>query len=147
MRYVGQGFEIAVDVSGASDYGNVRSGLGQAFEAAYRELYGRTIPGAEVEVLSWTLALGTQRPAPERIRPMRPERNAQPEGHVSLYDPIRSDMVQAALYWRESLAPGDACAGPALIVESQTTTVITTEFRAIVDAIGQLWLERVADAG
>ncbi len=58
MRYLGQGFEIAVDVpepiSGEA--------LRQAFDAAYEQLYGRLIPGLDVEVLSWTLTLQGERP-------------------------------------------------------------------------------------
>ena len=145
MRYVGQGFEIAVDVPPPDEAGGIRSRLGMAFEAAYRTLYGRTIPGADVEILSWTLALGTRRRVPELLQqPVRKQR-ARSGGRVSLYDPVRGAQVEAALYYRDSLKPGDTCPGPALIVESQTTTVVTEDFRVIVNDLGHLFLERVSD--
>ena len=58
MRYLGQGFEIAVDVPEPIS----REALRQAFDAAYEQLYGRLIPGLDVEVLSWTLTLQGERP-------------------------------------------------------------------------------------
>ncbi len=153
MRYVGQGFEIAVDVPApdgtrvSNGAGNVGSRLASAFEDAYRTLYGRTIPGADVEILSWTLALSTRKPDPKGPGQPLQKRAAQPECRVNLFDPVRGAPLEAALYRRESLAPGDACAGPALIVESQTTTVITEDFSGSVDGHGHLCLERNSHAG
>ena len=124
MRYVGQGFEIAVNVP-PDPAGVVRGRLSLAFEDAYRTLYGRTMPDADVEILSWTLALGTRRQAPEPSgEPVR-MREARPDCRANLYDPVEGALADAAIYSREHLAPGDACAGPALIVEGQTTTVVT----------------------
>ena len=147
MRYVGQGFEIAVDVPRLDGHGDVPSRLGRAFQAAYRTLYGRTIPGADVEILSWTLALGTRRQAPETLEPLGRTHEARPESRVTFYDPARGGLVEGALYRRASLAPGHSCPGPALIVESQTTTVVTEDFRATVNGLGHLYLERVSHEG
>ncbi|MDE0063219.1 MAG: hydantoinase/oxoprolinase family protein [Gammaproteobacteria bacterium] len=144
MRYVGQGFEISVEVPRLNGDDEVRSRLGLAFEAAYRTLYGRTIPGADVEILSWTLALSTRRQVPEPLESPERMHEACPDSRVSLYDPVRRALVDGALYHRDSLAPGDTCAGPALIVESQTTTVVTEDFHATVNGLGHLYLERVS---
>ena len=82
MRYVGQGHEIGVElprevVVGKGGGGETRSeansevdsevkpegdsdavaALRAAFDRAYRAVYGRTIPGLDVEVLSWTLVV------------------------------------------------------------------------------------------
>ena len=142
MRYVGQGFEIAVDLPPRGAAADVRPRLEAAFAAAYRKLYGRTIPGLEVEILSWTLALTTGRRASARWGPPLRKRAARPERQVGLYDPEKGARGEAALYSRASLTPGDACAGPALIVESQTTTVVTDEFTATVNDAGHLVVER-----
>jgi N-methylhydantoinase A len=57
MRYVGQGHEISVPLPAgtltAADADRIRA----AFEAEYTALYGRTIPGQEPEILSWTLTV------------------------------------------------------------------------------------------
>ncbi len=63
MRYRGQGHEIAVPVPARTYRAEDAGELLAAFEAAYRVLYSRVIPGVEVEVLSWVLLLSG--PAPE----------------------------------------------------------------------------------
>src|SRR5207245_890001 len=57
MRYRGQGHEIAVTVPARTYREEDTAELMAAFEAAYRRLYSRIIPGVEVEVLSWVLLL------------------------------------------------------------------------------------------
>ena len=56
MRYVGQGHEVTVSFS--SDSVNKKL-LQQQFEETYSALYGRGIPDAEIEVMSWTLNIST----------------------------------------------------------------------------------------
>ena len=57
MRYRGQGHEIAValpvrDLTAADSV--TITGL---FEEAYGKLYSRSIPGVEIEILSWIIAV------------------------------------------------------------------------------------------
>ena len=59
-----------------------------------------------------------------------------------LFDPATTDFVDAPVYWRENMAVGASVAGPALIAEDQTTTVVTAAFTAHVDARGYLRLRR-----
>ena len=46
------------------------------------------------------------------------------------------------VYRRDDLQPGVRISGPALIVEDQTTTVVTTAFDAAVNPLGYLLLTR-----
>ena len=144
MRYAGQGYEIAVNAP-PQDADDFAAQLGDAFAAAYRMLYARTIPGQEIEILSWTLALGTtplaqdQAPAPQRLR------QATPDGCVELFDAALGEVREAALYQRQRLGAGDHFDGPALIVEDQTTTVVGADFAGLVNARGHLILERIAN--
>jgi len=54
---------------------------------------------------------------------------------------------RAGIYRRADLRPGHRLAGPALVVEAQTTTVVGPQFELGVDARGYLVLERTARAG
>src|SRR3546814_20914908 len=60
MRYVGQGHEIAILLPD----GNLREldvhPISQAFEVSYTQLFGRTIPGAEVAILTWSGLVATE---------------------------------------------------------------------------------------
>ncbi len=143
MRYIGQGHEIAVDLPvrtlSASD---VRL-LGDAFDAAYIALYGRTIPSLDVEVLSWTVTVSTEVAAP------RPA--ALPEGAVpppepvarrALTDPERGGAVDVPVYRRAALRAGMSVEGPALIVEDQTTTVVAKGVTAVVNDLAYITMFR-----
>ena len=145
MRYAGQGYEIAVNAP-PQDADDFADQLGDAFATAYRTLYGRTIPGQEIEILSWTLALGTTPPTQEPVPPPQSLRQASPDGSVELFDGAANGMEKATLYQRGQLRPGDHFEGPALIVEDQTTTVVGAGFSGVVNARGHLILERTANA-
>ena len=127
MRYVGQGFEIAVDVEdGTAD------DLRRAFDDAYEQLYGRLIPGLDVEVLSWTLTLRAEQVA-TTTRPSAPLAMS----HVSTVAASGGTRIA-----RDDLSVGDQVAGPLAIVEDQTTTVVPRGFEARVDQYGNVILRR-----
>ena len=143
MRYVGQGHEIAVDLP-VEEYAEAHGNrFRDAFEAAYRKLYGRTIRGVEIEALSWTLTISApaERTPAEAVPPA--ERAAPPPfAEQSLFDPALAERVGAPVFLREDLEPGTRIPGPALITEDQTTTVVTSAFDATIDARGNILLTR-----
>ena len=55
MRYVGQGHEITVPVPCHRLSQQDNASLREAFETKYREIYHRNVPGAEVEVITWSV--------------------------------------------------------------------------------------------
>ena len=64
MRYRGQGHEVAVLLpAGPLDPAALRA----AFDATYARVYGRVIPGLEIEAVTWTLALAEPYDLPERL--------------------------------------------------------------------------------
>ena len=69
MRYVGQGHEIVVALPVRPLAADDRETLAEAFDAEYARLYGRTIPGQEREVLSWTLTVTAGKPSPPPASP------------------------------------------------------------------------------
>ena len=125
MRYRGQGYEIAVPLPPAPDAGALRA----AFDAAYEGLYGRLIPGLDVEILSWTLTLRCA-VASERAAPPPP---ARAEGDA---------VCHRGRVEREALARGDRVCGPANIVEDQTVVVVAEGCQAFVDGRGNILVER-----
>jgi len=144
MRYVGQGHEIPVSLP-VERYGEQHGMVFQkAFEAAYRQLYGRIIDGVEIEVLSWTLTISA--PVEETDEPLdNPQSDRalpEPIGWQALFDPARGEPVNAPVYLREQLLSGGAIQGPALITEDQTTTVVTSNYHAVIDARGHIVMTR-----
>ena len=139
MRYVGQGYEIAVVLPAATNRAEI---LRDAFEAAYRQLYGRTIPDLDVEVLSWTLALSSAAPAFLFAAGNEDVEDASIHREGSMYDPALNAVVIAPRFARETLSPGTVVVGPAMIVEAQTTTVVTSAFTATVSSRGDILMTR-----
>ena len=137
MRYVGQGHEIAVRLpeGGLGDTDLLR----HAFEAAYRRLYDRAIPGQDLEVLSWTVTVSS---APPEVLPTGAPGGDRTDAaaNAPLFD--NGSFVEAAMHRREALSAGASVPGPALIVEDQTTTVVSAAFDARVEADGSILLTR-----
>jgi N-methylhydantoinase A len=143
MRYAGQGHEIAVGLP-VEAYGARHGALFRnAFEAAYTQLYGRTIEGVEVEALSWTLTISA--PAAGSGEPLpQPDETAVPPpvARQSCVGAAGAGRRDVPVYLRGQLAPGCRIAGPALIAEDQTTIVITSAYDACIDARGYIVMTR-----
>ncbi|MET4700021.1 N-methylhydantoinase A [Constrictibacter sp. MBR-5] len=142
MRYRGQGHEIAVPLPEARIGGDGGEALRAAFEDAYRQLYGRIIPNLTVEAMSWSLALATEVPLPERADATAGGAAAMTGEMRLLYDIDAGTWREVPVYWRPDLSPGETVAGPAVIAEPDTATVVTANFDATVNAVGHLVLNR-----
>lgn len=149
MRYRGQGHEIPVALPVEEYREGHRDDFREAFEAAYRQLYGRTIDGVEIEALSWTLTIAETR-ADSKDRGS--EQSSRLEGEVSpfatqpLLDPATGNAADTPVYLRSDLDVGARVPGPALITEDQTTTVVTAGWQAAIDAQGSIVLSRSEEA-
>ena len=65
-----------------------------------------------------------------------------PAARRTLIDPLGGASAEVPIYRREALPPGVAIAGPALIEEDDTTTVVARGFSAAIDPHGYIVLER-----
>ncbi len=142
MRYRGQGHEITVTLPNRAYTDTDAAAFKTLFEQAYTALFGRIIPGLEIEALSWTLSLATARALPARAAD--PAKAALPTAHGTrrLFDTVSGGFAEAAVHARAALAPGMALPGPAVIVEDETATLVPAAFTASINALGQIVLER-----
>jgi N-methylhydantoinase A len=142
MRYVGQGHEIAVPVPEGAIGAATAAALRDAFERTYAALYGRLIPGLDVEVLSWTLTLAARDPAAHGVR--QHARDVQVQTLRSSRERTASGAGRRT-WSRDALRADESIEGPALVTEAQTTTVVAPGFHARVDSSGHLVLERTRE--
>jgi N-methylhydantoinase A len=70
------------------------------------------------------------------------ERAIQPPASRSVFDPATGAAQVYAIVERDTLAAGDRVAGPAVIVERETSTVVTTSFDAVLQSDGAILLVR-----
>jgi N-methylhydantoinase A len=143
MRYRGQGHEIAVELPVRDFTAADRSTIRELFEAAYRRLYSRAIPGVEIEILSWVVSLGA--PAEGRLAAPASEQPTEPapRSRRPVFDPGAGEFRDVPIYWRADLAPGARVKGPAVIAEDETSTVVSPRFDARIDRFGYIELARV----
>ncbi len=142
MRYRGQGHEISVELPARDFTAADRSSIAASFEEAYRRLYSRPIPGVEIEILSWVVAISA--PPQGELATAVPTRPSEPKprGRRRVFDPQAGAFADVPIYWRDDLAPGAKITGPAVIAEDDTSTVISALFEAHVDKFGYIALNR-----
>ncbi len=142
MRYRGQGHEITVELP-ARDFEAADVKLMQTlFDEAYAAHFTRIIPNLNVEVLTWTLTLATERPLPAPAGGVAD--TAAPAAPTSrrLFDPASGQTVEAQLHRRDTLSPGHSVDGPAILTEDETSTVVPPNFSARLNALGEIELLR-----
>ena len=143
MRYRGQGHEIAVEFPVRAFNSADRAAITALFEDAYRRLYSRPIPGVDIEILSWVVRVSA--PAEGELAIAMPVRPSEPKARARrpLFDPQAGEFQNVPIYWRGDLAPGAKIAGPAVIAEDDTATVVSRLFEAQVDKFGYIALTRL----
>jgi N-methylhydantoinase A len=143
MRYAGQGHDIVVALP-VRRFASDDAPLFRAwFAAAYEALFGRTIPNLDMEIVSWTLratAVASAAPAvaSEAVTPFTPA----PSGMRSVYDRVLGMLSDVPVYRRTDLASGAQIAGPAVITEDATTTIVGAAFTTSIEADGAIRLRR-----
>ena len=144
MRYRGQGHEIAINLPDRPLIKEDIQSLTAAFEAEYRRQFSRPVPGMQIEVLNWAVRVATQEKAPSPPPPARPVRSDfRAKTSRTIICDLEGIEKEAAFIARADLKPGDYLAGPALIHEPQTTTLVSADFSAEMDALGNLVLTRI----
>ena len=142
MRYVGQGHEIPVglpDEPLAPDAGQT---IRVAFDAEYARFYDRPVPGSDVEVLSYAVALATapQTPPPLDEGGLSGTSEPTPRGMQLIRDPVSTEVAEWPVYDRMSLAAGAHISGPAVIAEDETSTLVGAAWDATMQPDGALLL-------
>lgn len=142
-RYAGQGHEIEIDIPDRDLTDADGQFVRDAFEGEYTRLYSRIIPGADIEILSWSVVVKTeeyrsqgQKIASDKVS----EEGSNAVESAQLYDPLMRKVVESPVYWRFDLKPGQVISGPAIIAENETSTIVTSSFNVSAEESGYLVL-------
>jgi len=142
MRYRGQGHEIAVELPVRDFTAGDRAVITALFEDAYRRLYSRPIPGVEIEILSWVVSLSAPIEGALAVAADCQSSEPKPRARRQVFDPQQGEFQDVPIYWRADLKPGARIAGPAVIAEDDTSTVVSARFDARIDRFGYIELIR-----
>ncbi len=142
MRYKGQGWEIPVAL-GTGPFDQFASELlADVFTKAYEEFFGRAIDDVDIEAVSWSVRVASVQDRPPSTELVDGERTIDTDRRRQMYDPILDQTIESAIVERTSLVSGDMVRGPAVIVESQTTTVLGSHHLAVMQNDGSLHVIR-----
>ena len=144
LRYVGQNFELAVQVAPeALRQGVDLAALAADFHAVHDRAYGFHNHEAEIELVCLRLHAIARNPHGGAPTPGFVEAEAEPVGARRVVF-ARGEATTAAVYDRAALRPGHWLKGAAVIEQLDTTVVVHPGDRVQVDAAGNLRIE-VAD--
>ena len=131
MRYAGQGWEIPVAFTPEQARAADPAVFLASFEAEYAALFGRSVEGMAVEITVWSVNAFAPSPASPPAAAMRKEGTATPSGARLLFDAALGKSMRAAVFARGTLASGNSFAGPAVIVEDETTIIVPVSRKAL----------------
>ncbi|MGR3374180.1 hydantoinase/oxoprolinase family protein [Pseudooceanicola nanhaiensis] len=142
MRYAGQGWEIPVVLPDRAFADADREMIAEAFRSRYAAFFGRAVEGPEIEFVTFSVKAQDIRPAPATVRLDTAGARVPAADSRPVFDPARGAALATAILARDSLAPGARVEGPAVIVEAETSTIVTSPFDAVIQPDGTILLIR-----
>jgi N-methylhydantoinase A len=144
MRYVGQEHPVTVELPAGVFRRRNRDALKRSFDEEHQRRYGTCAPGEPAEIVSLraTVTGAMKKPRLERIAHggRAPPASAR-RGKRGVYFAELGRSRATPSYAREGLRAGNRIAGPALIEEHASTTVVLPGDRLQVDGFGNLVIE------
>ncbi|HTJ94989.1 MAG TPA: hydantoinase/oxoprolinase family protein [Pararobbsia sp.] len=128
MRYFGQGADVSVSIP----YESVTQATGakvlSSFEAQYEKLYGRLVPNARPQVVTWRLT-GRERTSGHHFEwgDNRVKATDALRGKRPVYLPLRGEYAEVPVYDRYSVQPGQTLQGPLILEERESTIVVAVK--------------------
>ena len=138
MLYLGQTHTVVVSID-MPETGLTAEAMSEAFDAAYKEAYGRLLDGIAVRVMNYRVIVIGRRPhfdmaalAPRDGKPAADCRIGTRRVYVD------GAFHETAIYERLSLAVGETVAGPAILEQPDTTILIDPGLAGRVDDFGNM---------
>jgi N-methylhydantoinase A/oxoprolinase/acetone carboxylase beta subunit len=149
MRFVGQGSETKVPLTGGPFDRFTKEEIRERFDEVYEKLYGRTYADSPVEFINFKVRASL----PERLlrfprlEPRVGSLEDAVKGRRPAYSADAGDFIPHTVYDRYLLFPGAGFRGPAIIEERESTVVVGEGATVTVDDWGFLWIDMKGDRG
>ncbi len=143
MRYAGQNYELPVPVPDGAITPATLNGLAAGFAEAHRQMYGFVADDEAVQLVTFRVeAAGVVPKAAFQPRPMGgADASAAVTGRRDVWLPETGGFVACRVYDREKLDAGNRIAGPAIIEQMDTTTLVPPGMAVLVEPYLNLILE------
>jgi N-methylhydantoinase A len=140
-RYVGQGYELTVPVPGGTLDPASLARVRASFDEIYAARYGYAQPDAPVEVVTWKLSAIGGAPRVTLAKAATTSEASPLKGRRRAYFPETGGWIDCPIYDRYHLAAGLTIAGPAIVEERESTSVLPPGTIATVDEYASLIVE------
>ncbi len=136
MRFAGQRHFVQTAIGRDPELGRIRA----AFEALYRQRFGHVDEDSPIEIVGLTLTATAQiqRPALESLRPATENRAAADPRSREVYFSERGARIDTPVHDRRALQAGFESAGPAVIEEYGSTTIIGPDDSFSIGSLGEI---------
>jgi len=139
LRYVKQSYELSVEAPRPVPKGGVAK-LREAFDRRHEEIYGYSMKDEVMVVKVRVTAVGrVRKPSLRVLREITGGGNALAGVRKAFFG--KTGWVEAKVFRRAVLPPDSVIAGPALIEEYDSVTVVPPGWSCRVDGLGNLLLE------
>ena len=136
LRFSGQDATLSVDWTG-----DTHEALSN-FRQAYEKLFGHWIENRPVEVESIRVVVKRSNDLKKSSAQLQPSKGkAKPHHFIDGF--LNGQLARIPVFLKDTLAPGHAFKGHALITDDKSTTFVEKHWKAKVDGFGNLILERV----
>jgi N-methylhydantoinase A len=136
LRYLHQGYHLTVDCADREVSESDKPAIKSAFDALHRQTYGASAPEEDAELV--TLRVVAEIPVPHLALPRAGAGRDARIGRRALYDLERGKFADADVHDRARLGAGASVAGPAIVEQYDSTTVVLAGQVLTVDQIGNL---------
>jgi N-methylhydantoinase A len=144
LRYLHQGYHLTVDGPDGEITQTHKQPIKAAFDDLHRRTYGASAPEEDAELV--TLRVVSEVPVPHlRLPRIAAGRVADARiGERPLYDLTSAEFANAYVYDRARLGADDRIAGPAIVEQYDSTTVVLPGQALTVDDFGNLLIAEEA---
>ena len=134
MQYVGQGFEVATEITADMLGPNGIESLKVAFDRTYTSRYGISLAELPGRAVTWHVRVSGPTPKiKSRADHIRDGAGSALKGHRPMFFPEFGAFDRCAVYSRRDLAPGDRFEGPAAIEETASTVILPPGAKGWID--------------
>ena len=145
-RYVGQGFELRVEVPAGRFTAETAQEVARRFLAVHRTEYGHAFEDQAVQTVTLRV-IGSSASETLKLPPLEKGGRRNPSD-AALYARMTTfddgQTIQTPRFDRMKLRAQDVVAGPAVIVQQNSTTIVPPGFDAVVMKLGDLVITRAA---
>ena len=146
MRYFGQGHEIKINIDNRKFTNSDIKYLKKNFENEYKKLYGRVLPNAEIEAMTWIVSISINQKSEKKIADINNHLLKSSKDKMRILSIENSKYIDIAHYERKDLKPGNLIKGGCVISEEQTTTIVSKKFQTKVLSNGYLEITEIRGA-